>query len=54
MTLQEICDKLTENGCKNKDGEARWFPAQIRRMLNNGEYTVKKNTKQYMEFPITF
>ncbi len=45
MTLKEIASKLKDNGCKNKDGEVRWFPAQIRRMLNDGEYTAKGQKK---------
>lgn len=42
MTHQEICKELIKLGRKNKDGEVKWFPSQIRRMLNNGIYVIHK------------
>lgn len=42
MTQAKICEELTRLGRKNKDGEVKWFPAQIRRMLNDGTYIIHK------------
>ena len=42
MTQKHICEELTKLGRKNKDGDVKWFPNQIRRMLNDGHYIIHK------------
>lgn len=42
MTHKQICEELIKLGRKNKDGEVKWFPSQIRRMLNDGVYVINK------------
>ena len=38
MTFKAICDELVKKGRKNKDGSSSFFPSQIRRMINDGNY----------------
>jgi len=38
MTYKNICKELVTQNRFNKNGEAKWFPTQIRKILNDGNY----------------
>lgn len=44
-TYMEICAELVKRKRLNKEGVALWHPSQIRRVLNEGSYVIKKNKK---------
>jgi DNA invertase Pin-like site-specific DNA recombinase len=43
MTYKEICDQLVKMERKNKEGRVSWFPSQIKKILNDGKYIVRKD-----------
>lgn len=38
LTYKDICNKLEELKKPNKQGSFKWFPSQMRRCLNDGDY----------------
>jgi site-specific DNA recombinase len=45
LTLKQICEELEKKECKNKDGQSKFFPSQIRRMLYDGKYMSRGRKK---------
>lgn len=46
VTLKQICEELEKQNRKNKDGVCKFYPTQVRRMLNDGKYLSGRKVKK--------